>query len=73
MTKVPKNALAFPIEERAMIALRVAVGKVIAEHARLGLPIYVWCDGEMVELCRKELQAEADRALAESDEKPSLL
>ncbi len=56
-----------------MIALRVAVGKVIVEHARRGLPIYIWRDAEVVKLGGKELQAEADRVLAEPDEKPSLL
>jgi hypothetical protein len=46
---VPTEILALPIEERALIAFEVAVRKAIEEHAREGLPMYVfgatekWC------------------------------
>ncbi|MFZ0522984.1 MAG: hypothetical protein WAL95_18290 [Candidatus Acidiferrales bacterium] len=65
MTKPPANVLELPLEQRAEMALKVAVEKVIVEHARLGLPIYIWRDGDVVELSGKELQAEADRLQAE--------
>lgn len=65
MTKVPANILELPLSERALIALTVAVEKVIVEHARLGLPIYIRRNGEVVEVSGKELQAKADRLLTE--------
>jgi hypothetical protein len=42
MTKPPTNILELPLEERAEMALKAAVKKVIMDHARQGLPIYVW-------------------------------
>ena len=42
MTKPPANVLALPLEERAEMALKAAVEKVIVEHARQGLPMYIW-------------------------------
>lgn len=65
MTKPPANVLELPLEQRAEMALKAAVEKVIVEHARLGLPIYIWRDGDVVKISGKELQAEADRLLAE--------
>lgn len=50
MTKPSKAVLRLPIEKRAEIAFKVAVKKAIAEHVRLGFPIYVWRDGKIVEL-----------------------
>jgi hypothetical protein len=41
MTRPPANVLALPLEERAEMALKVAVEKVIVEHARRGLPMYI--------------------------------
>ncbi len=39
------------------MAFKVAVEKVMEEHARLGLPIYVWRDGKVVEIPADELRA----------------
>lgn len=39
MTKPPANVLKLPLEERAEIALKVAVEKLIVEHAHRGLSI----------------------------------
>ena len=51
MSKPPSKAiLRLPIEKRAEIAFKIAVAKAIDEHARLGLPIYVWRDGRVVEI-----------------------
>jgi hypothetical protein len=56
MTKRPKNVLELPLEERAEMALKAAVEKVIVEHARQGLPIYIWRDGKVVEMSQEELR-----------------
>lgn len=61
MTKPPADVLALPLEKRAEMALKVAVEKVIVEHARRGLPIYIWRDGEIVEVSANELTAKSTR------------
>jgi hypothetical protein len=66
MTKPPANVLELPLEERAEMALKAAVEKVIVEHARQGLPIYIWRDGKVVEVPPGELRAESVRLQAES-------
>ncbi len=65
MTKPPANVLELPLEERAELALKVAVEKVIVEHARQGLPIYIWRDGRVVEVPPDELRAESARLQTE--------
>jgi hypothetical protein len=59
MKKVPANVLELPLEERAEMALRAATREVIVEHARLKLPIYIWRNGEVVEVPPEELRAQA--------------
>jgi len=54
MSKPPKSILRLPIEKRAEIAFKIAVAKAIDEHARLGLPVYIWRDGKVVELSPEE-------------------
>jgi hypothetical protein len=39
-----------PLHQRAEIAFKIAVAKAIDERARLGLPIYVWRGGKVVQL-----------------------
>ena len=41
------------------MALKAAVEKVIIEHARRDLPIYIWRDGKVVEISPDELRARA--------------
>jgi hypothetical protein len=65
MTKPPANVLDLPLEERAIMALRAAVEKVIIDNARRGTPIYVWRDGKVVEVSPEELKKEAARIEAE--------
>ncbi len=65
MTKPPANVLDLPLEERAEMALKAAVEKVIVEHARQGLPVYIWRDGAVVELSPDQLRAEVARLQAE--------
>ena len=66
MTKPPPNVLDLPLEVRAEMALKAAVEKVIVEHARQGLPIYVWRDGKVVEVPPAKLKAEAARLQRET-------
>jgi hypothetical protein len=66
MTKPPTNVLELPLEERAEIALKAAVEKVIVEHARQGLPIYIWRDGTVFEVAPEELRAESARLQQET-------
>jgi len=47
------------------MALKAADEKVIVDHARRGLPIYIWRDGKVVELSPDELRVEAARLEAE--------
>ena len=56
MNQVPKNILRLPLEKRAEIAFKEAVEGVIDEHARLGLPLYIWRDGKVVGLTAQELR-----------------
>lgn len=65
MTKPPTNVLDLPLEQRAEMALKAAVERVIVEHARQGLPIYVWRDGQVVEVPPEELRVESARLQAE--------
>jgi len=59
MTKPPSNVLDLPLEQRAEMALKAAVEKVIVEHARQGMPIYIWRDGEVVEVLPEQLREQA--------------
>jgi hypothetical protein len=59
MIKEPPKVLELPMPERGLIALKVAVKKAIEEHAREGLPIYVWRDGKVVEIPPDELRAQS--------------
>jgi hypothetical protein len=65
MTRPPSNVLELPLEVRAQMAFKAAVEKAIIDHARRGLPMYIWRDGKTVELSPEELQAEAARLQAE--------
>ena len=65
MTKPPPNVLELPMEERALMALRAAVEKLIVQHARSGAPFYIWRGGKVVTMPIEEVQAEAARLEAE--------
>ncbi len=66
MIKEPPNLVELPMAERGLMALKVAVKKAIEEHAREGLPIYVWRDGKVVEIHPDELRAQSILLGAES-------
>jgi len=65
MTKPPANALELPLEQRAEMARKAAVKRVIIEQARQGLPIYSRRDGNVVEVSPEELRVESARIQAE--------
>jgi hypothetical protein len=44
------------LEERAQMALKEAVDKVMEEHIREGLPMYIWRDGRVVAVPAEELR-----------------
>jgi len=50
MNEPSLDVMHLPIEKRAEIAFKAAVAKAIDEHARLGLPIYVWRNKRVVKL-----------------------
>jgi hypothetical protein len=56
MSRVPQSVLRLPLEKRAEIAFKEAVDDVIDEHARLGLPLYIWRDGRVVGLSAQEIR-----------------
>jgi len=66
MTKQPANVLDLPLEERAEMALKAAVEKVIVEHARQGFPVYIWRHGRVVEVPADQLLAESLRLHSKS-------
>ena len=57
------------MRKEALQALRDAVGKVIQEHKRLGIPLVIWRDGQVVEISPEEAEAEylAAKAQAEAE------
>ena len=56
MIRPPTNILDLDLEERALMALQAAVENVIEEHAREGLPLYIWRDGQVVAVPAEELR-----------------
>jgi hypothetical protein len=56
MIKPPPNVLELPLFERATMALRAAVENAIEEHAREGLPMYIWRDGKVAAVPAEELR-----------------
>ena len=45
--------------------MKVAVAKAIEEHARLGLPVYVWRNGKVVELSPQEVLIRSESTQAQ--------
>ena len=63
MKTSPPNVLELPLLDRAFMALKAAVEKVMEEHARNGLPIYIWRDGKVVDISAEELRARSKSSL----------
>jgi hypothetical protein len=61
MSSLPQKVRDLPLERRALLALRAAVKRAIAERIREGLPVYVWSDDKVVEISAKQLQSRSRR------------
>jgi hypothetical protein len=57
MISPPMSALQLPLPARGPMALKAAVERVIEEHVREGLSLYIWRDGRVVEVPPEELRA----------------
>lgn len=57
MIKPPPDVLNLSLLERAAMAMEAAMERVIEEHAREGLPLYIWRDGKVVAVPAEELRA----------------
>ena len=51
-----QNVLELPLLERAEMAMQAAMERVIEEHIREGLPLYIWRDGKVVAVPPEELR-----------------
>ena len=61
MSSLPRKVRDLPLERRALLALRAAVRKAIAERTREGLPVYIWSGGKVVDISAKPLQSRSRR------------
>lgn len=50
MKRSSKYLADLPLQDRALLALRAAARKAIAEDRKLGLPVYIWRNGQVEEL-----------------------
>ncbi len=58
MTKSNTNPVALSLHDRAALAMKTAIEKLKIDHARRGLPLYIWEDGRVVEVSAEQLKAE---------------
>ena len=56
MIKPPLDVLELPLLERAEMAMKAAMERVIEDHIREGLPLYIWRDGKVVAVPPEELR-----------------
>ena len=56
MIKLPPDILELPLLERAALAMEAAMEEVVEEHAREGLPLYIWRDGKVVAVPAEEFR-----------------
>ena len=61
LTKPPANILELPLAQRAEMALKAAVEKVVEEHVRDGRPLHIWRDGKVIEVSAQELREQSTR------------
>jgi hypothetical protein len=59
MKRQARKTLRLPLAQRALKALKAAVEKAAAEHAKAGVPMSVWRNGRVVRLSPKRLRATA--------------
>ncbi len=58
MTKPNIDPVELSLNERADLAMKTAIEKLKLDHARRGLPLYIWQDGKVVEVSAEQLRAE---------------
>jgi len=58
MTKPNTKPVELSLHDRAALAMKTAIEKLKLDHARRGLPLYVWQDGKVVEVSGEQLRAE---------------
>jgi hypothetical protein len=58
MTKPNTNPVELSLHDRAALAMKTAIEKLKIDHARRGLPLYIWEDGRVVEVSAEQLKAE---------------
>jgi hypothetical protein len=58
MTKPNTDPVELSLHERADLAMKTAIEKLKLDHARRGLPLYIWQDGKVVEISAAQLRAE---------------
>jgi len=58
MTKPNANPVELSLHDRAAMAMKTAIEKLKLDHARRGLPLYIWQDGEVVEVSPRQLREE---------------
>jgi hypothetical protein len=61
LTNLPANILELPLTQRAEMALKAAVEKVIEEHMPDGRPLYIWRDGKVVEMSAQQLREQSTK------------
>ncbi|HEY6252484.1 MAG TPA: hypothetical protein VI685_21220 [Candidatus Angelobacter sp.] len=54
--RLPEDILNLPLNVRAEMALREAVREALVENVRLGLPAYIWRDGQLVAVPPEEIR-----------------
>lgn len=59
MIQPTQNVLDLPLLERAEMAMKAAMEKVVEEHIREELPLYIWRDGKVVAVPAEELRAQS--------------
>ena len=64
ISKLPPEILSLPLEVRAEMALKSAFEKVVEEHIRLGLPLHIMRDGQVVAVSAEELRREKEAEAA---------
>lgn len=58
----PTTTDALPLDQRALLAFREAVRKVIEERRREGLPAYIWSNGKVVDALARQPRRRTRRA-----------
>jgi hypothetical protein len=58
MTKPNTNPVELSLHDRAALAMKTAIEKLKIDHARRGLPLYIWENGRVVEVSAEQLKAE---------------